>query len=403
MTIVFFSNFINHHQKPIADELYKLTECNYTFVEVTPMYDWLKKSGYSDFSHLPYVLRAWESEENQKKAKQLAKDADVALFGGNDVLEYAVLRAQYRCKISFIVGERWLKRGWINMLSPRLLKFQWYYHTLFHTKPFYRLCSSAFAANDEYKMHSFKNRCYKWGYFTKVETSTENFDFEVTLDASRSEITRLMWCSRYLKWKHPELPILMAERLKKKGYKLELDMYGSGAYYKRARDLAQKCKVNDVVRFCGNIPNDEILLTMREHDIFLFTSDQNEGWGAVANEAMSNGCVLVGSDAIGSTQYLVDDKVNGLLFKSAKKSSGFMKFILRVDEEALDALTNKVEWLFAHPHERKQMAITAYETMKNIWSPENAAKCLISLIENLQLGMGTPFKSGPCSEALPLY
>lgn len=54
MTIVFFSNFINHHQANVADELYKLTNCNYTFVELCPIYEWLLKGGYSDLSSRPY-------------------------------------------------------------------------------------------------------------------------------------------------------------------------------------------------------------------------------------------------------------------------------------------------------------------------------------------------------------
>lgn len=402
MTIVFFSNFINHHQKPVADELYRITGGNYTFVEVNPMYDWLKKGGYSDFSHFPYVLRAWESEENRKKAEELAISSDVALFGGHEVIDYAILRSRSTNKISFVVGERWLKKGWINLFSPRLLKFQWYYHTLFHEKPFYRLCSSAFAANDEYKMFSFKDRCYKWGYFTRVDTPISQQEVKVTQDFSSSDVVPIMWCSRFLKWKHPELPILMAEKLKRKGYRFSLDMYGSGILYDRAITLANKYAVDNIVRFCGNIPNDEILAAMRNHDIFLFTSDQNEGWGAVANEAMSNGCVLVGSDAIGSTQYLVNDKVNGLLFKSANKRSGFTKLTIKVDSIALDSLTEKVEWLLNHPLERKQIAIAAYNNMKNVWSPKNAANNLISLIENLQKGRDTLIEVGPCSKAFPL-
>lgn len=402
MKIVFFSNFINHHQKPVADELYRLTGGNYVFVEVIPLYDWLKSGGYADFSHLPYVLRAWENEENRMKAEQLAVTADVAMFGGPEVINYSILRSRSTNKISFEVGERWFKKGWINLLSPRLLKYQWYYHTLFYKKPFYRLCSSAFAAYDEYKMHSFKNRCYKWGYFTKVDVTVGQTHIEVSGTVSNSEVVSLMWCSRYLKWKHPELPILMAKNLKRKGYHFVIDMYGSGTYYEQATVLAKKCNVEDVVHFNGNMPNDEILLSMRNHDIFLFTSDQNEGWGAVANEAMSNGCVLVGSDAVGSTPYLVADMKNGVLFKSANVNKGFTKSSLKVDDKALDDLTKKVEWLLEHPLERKLMATKAYETMKNIWSPENAAKSLMLLVENLQQGLETPFVSGPCSKAIPI-
>ena len=32
---------------------------------------------------------------------------------------------------------------------------------------------------------------------------------------------------------------------------------------------------------------------MEKADIFLFTSDRREGWGAVANEAMNSACALV--------------------------------------------------------------------------------------------------------------
>ena len=63
MTIVYFSNFINHHQANVSEELYMITNGNYTFVELCAIYDWLVKSGYPDFSGKPYVLQAWKNEE----------------------------------------------------------------------------------------------------------------------------------------------------------------------------------------------------------------------------------------------------------------------------------------------------------------------------------------------------
>lgn len=402
MTITYFSNFMNHHQKLVSDELVKLTAGNYIFVETEPMYDWLKKGGYTDYSDLPYVLCAWKDSESLKKAEELALYSDVAIFGGYTVMDYAILRARKTEKISFEVSERWLKRGWLNLLSPRLLKNQWYYHTLFCKKPFYKLCSSAFGAADQYKLHSYINKCYKWGYFTKVEASGCETKVEASTDVSTSEITPLMWCSRFLMWKHPELPILMAGRLKKKGYHFHLDMYGSGVMYDRSLELSSSFGVEDVISFKGNVPNEQILQAMRAHEIFLFTSDQNEGWGAVANESMSNGCVLVGSDAIGSTPFLVDDGVNGMLFKSSRKDRGFTKSGLRVDDAALDSLTQKVEWLLNRPTERKAMAAEAYKTMSTVWSPANAAENLLQLISDLQQGKDVSIEYGPCSKAFPL-
>lgn len=380
MTIVFVSNFINHHQSLWSDELFKVLLGHYYFVETQKMYDWLKSGGYDDFSSRPYVLQAWKDDASKKKAEELCINADVAIFGA-DSLDYQIMRAKTG-KLSFEVSERWLKKGILNLLSPRLLRNMWYYHTLFRKKPVYKLCSSAYAAGDQYKMFSYKDRCYKWGYFTRVD----DYDIEASLDKRKDAVFRLMWCARFLKWKHPEMAIKLAARLKAKGYAFTLDMYGSGVELERMQLLSRQLDVTDVVRFCGNLPNDQILEQMRCHDIFLFTSDRNEGWGAVANEAMSNGGVLVGSDAIGSVPFLVKDGENGCVFKSCD----------------LDSLMNKVEYLLNNRTEIRRLAVNGYLTMKTVWSPENAARNLMTLIDDLRNGRDTSVADGPCSKALPL-
>lgn len=383
MTIVFFSNFINHHQANVADELYRLTEGNYTFVELCPIYDWLLKGGYSNLSSRPYVLQAWKNQENMDKAITLLYSADVALFSCPEAWKYEVLRAKTG-KLTFDVSERWFKRGLLNLASPRLLKYFWYYHTVFAKHNVYKLCSSAFACNDHYKLHSFKNKCYKWGYFTKVDS---NFTVEALPDVSTSgTLHTLMWCARFLRLKHPEMPIQLAARLKAKNYKFKLAMYGSGVELEKTKRLAKSLGVDDVVSFMGNMPNEEILKVMRQHDIFLFTSDQNEGWGAVANEAMSNGCAIVASDSIGSIPFLVKDGENGCVFKSCD----------------LDSLCNKVEYLLDNDSKRQSIAKNAYYTMRDIWSPRNAAMNFLKLVDDLQNSKGISIEEGPCSKAFPI-
>ena len=95
----------------------------------------------------PYVFRAFESVEAKQEALKISREADVVLFGAES-LEYEVERMRTTAGLAFEVSERWLKRGWVNLLSPRLLKNMWYYHTLFYNKPLYKLCSSAFGAGD---------------------------------------------------------------------------------------------------------------------------------------------------------------------------------------------------------------------------------------------------------------
>lgn len=187
----------------------------------------------------------------------------------------------------------------------------------------------------------------------------------------------------------------MARRLKNKGYRFILDMYGNGEYEIQTRRLAKELEVEDVVRFIGVKPNNELLDDMRRHSIFLLTSDRNEGWGAVANESMSNGCVLVASDGIGSSPYLINDGQTGLSFTSPKQSSSFN----RPDIAALDSLCDKVEYLLANPCKWQDIQSRSTALMQELWNPHIAAERLLILINCLEKGKDSPFVEGPCSKA----
>ena len=163
-------------------------------------------------------------------------------------------------------------------------------------------------------------------------------------------------------------------------------MYGSGKLLKKTRETCESLGLGDVISFLGNIPNSELMLQMRQHNIFVLTSDKQEGWGVVANEAMSNGCVFVGSDEAGSVPSLVRDKINGCIFKA----------------NDFDSLERTVLWIINHPEEFPVIAKKAYETMSEVWSPRVGACRLLKLIDSLQKGEDTPFVSGPCSKQYPI-
>lgn len=391
MKITFYSLILNNHQVNVADELWELTEHQYCFVELANLQAEHRKGDSHDYSDRAYLLKAWESEEAYNKAMDLALTAECCVFSG--VLSLPFQKARMKAGLlSFDMSERWLKRGIMNLFSPAIFKMFWAYHVWkWAKKPIYKLCCSTFAAADQYRVGTYKEKCYKWGYFTRVE----EYEIEPIYHETDHAITSIMWCARYLKCKHPELPVLMAQRLKAKGYQFRLDMYGSGEYENRTKSLVEKLNVADVVTFVGSKPNEELLQDMRKHDIFIFTSDRNEGWGAVANESMANGCALVASDVIGSSPYLIKDGENGLMFKGPESSSGFDA----PDEVALGSLCEKVEWLLDNPSKMGTIQLNAVRQMRDLWNPHIAAIRLLELIECLKNGKDTIFHDGPCSKA----
>lgn len=382
MKFVFITNLVHHHQIPIADEFYKILGDDYVYIATESLPEWLIRGGYDPTIARPYIVRAYENEQQKELAIKSAKEAEVVVTCVKD--DFYIQDRLNSNKLTFRVAERYFKsRPWY---FPNLVTWLRFYrkHFSYRNKSLYMLAASAYTANDVYHMHCYKDRVYKWGYFTKVD----NYPIESLLKlmySSISTVPKLMWCSRFLDWKHPELPIQLANRLKSRGYHFSIDMYGSGTKFDKMRHLATKLGVNDVIIFQGNLPNDEILHQMKSHEIFLFTSDKGEGWGAVLNEAMSNGCAVVVSDMIGSAPYLVKHKENGLIFKTGN----------------IESFAEQVEFLLDHPYERIRLAKNAIITMRNMWSPTVAVERLLYLCNNILDNKDTDYSEGPCSKAYP--
>lgn len=388
MKLVIYSNFLNIHQVPVMDELYKLLGEDFRFVATLHRNEKMLKGG-EDYSTRPYCILAARSYSAHDEALYLAREADVCVFGACSQ-EYAVERAITNPqRLSFEMGERWLKHGWLTIGSPMFRQWLINYYRYFHKANFHKLCCSSFAAADDESMHAYKGRHYKWGYFTSVEKQ----DLEISAyHVSAKKKVRILWCARFLAWKHPELVVELASRLKSDGYDFAIDMYGDEGQQAKhdkvySRDkLARLIKglcVDDVVTLMGKRSNPEILEAMRNGDIFLLTSDRLEGWGAVANESMANGCVLVASDCVGSTGYLIRGNETGIIFKS----------------QCIDSLYESVKFLLDNPEERERIAKAGRRSMVELWNPENAAKSLLQLIADLQAGKKTSIKNGPCSVA----
>lgn len=376
MTFTFLTNLVNHHQIHVADELYKQLGNNYVYVAFEPLPDWLKKGGYSEIDR-PYILRAYESEKNLAKAKHLAYHSDVVMIGSASD-SYVKQRLEEN-KVTFHYSERWFKDGYYHLLSPRAWWHYYRYHMRFRNKRSYMLCASAFTAPDVSKVFAYPDKCFKWGYFTQVE----DLDIGFSLERRRASTVKILWVARFLSWKHPERMLQLCRYLKERNYNFEINMIGGGELFEKIEVEIKKQNLSEKIHLLGNMPNAKVCEVMRRHHIFCFTSDRNEGWGAVLNEAMSNGCCPVASDEIGSVPFLIEDGKNGLIYR----------------QNSTESFYRCVEGLIQDTTRREDLASQAYRTMKELWSPQNAARNLLMLSESALEGNICEIKEGPCSKA----
>ena len=246
----------------------------------------------------------------------------------------------------------------------------------------YLLCASAYTASD-YALHgAFIGKSYRWGYFPETK------EYDIYQLNARKNPTKLLWCGRFLDWKHPEVALAIAKRLKEKGYSFELKLIGNGPMEAELKQRVLEDGLSACVRFLGVMSTDAVREQMESAGIYLFTSDFHEGWGAVLNEAMNSGCAVVSSHAIGSVPFLIKHGENGLIYHNGNT----------------DELYGQIKSLLDHPEQQRQLGVNAYQTIHQMWNAKNAAQRLLALVEQIQLrGQCDLYEEGPCSRASVIW
>lgn len=376
MKLAFFSNFLNHHQLPFCLEMQKKLGDDYTFVAFEPVPQDRIKLGYYDLNEsYGFVVRAYESKDNEILAERLAREVDILILGSAPE-KYLKERAELG-KLSFLYSERIYKTGVKHMFSPSFIMELLDEYKPYRNKPVYLLCAGAYVAKDYAFLGNFVGKTYKWGYFPEFV----EYNVKELLDNKPKDKVHILWVGRFLDWKHPELAIEVAYRLKKDKYDFVLDMIGEGSQEDKVRDLIDCYKLKDYVNLLGPKHPDEVRKKMVHSHIFLFTSDRNEGWGAVLNEAMNSACAVVANKAIGSVPFLIKGRWNGLWYKGKNVKNIYKLVKLLVDNEDL----------------RVKLANNAYSTIANEWNAGIASERIIALSEKILENGCCNISGGICS------
>ena len=306
------------------------------------------------------------------------------MFGGVEDENYIRPRLQAG-KIVIRASERLYREGQWKAISPRGLKKKHEDHTQYKDAPVYLLCHGAYVASDFQIIKAYPNKKFKWGYFPEVkEYNLDSLFFrKLHLDEKGNTCVRILWAGRFLKLKHPEYAINIARYLKKEKVSFHLDMVGGGEMDEKLRAMTKKYKLEQEVTFHGYQQPKNVRRFMEEADIFLFTSNYLEGWGAVLNESMNSACAVVAGHGIGAVPFLIQDGKNGLVYKNGRYVE-FRDEVLRLAKD---------EKL------RRELGVHAYETITKEWNPREAANRLYTFCEGLLNGKVIPQESGPLSIA----
>lgn len=378
MIITFYSNYLTHHQIPFCNALNSMGEVQFFFVSTQPMEEERRTGGWEFKEVYPYELCAFESNEKEQMAEELAIDSDVVIIGSAPEKYVEIRMKSAEKKLTFRYSERIYKRGRWRVLSPRGMWVRYKTYFRYIDKPLYMLCASSYTAGDLAMLGSYLGRCYKWGYFPE----TKRYD-DIEGVVERKEQNAILWAGRLIGWKHPEMAIEVAKRLKDEGLVFHLNIVGDGPLRKNLQKDIEINGLQENVSLLGSVPAAEVRKYMEASSLFLSTSDQNEGWGAVVNEAMNSGCAVVVSKAVGAAGFLICDDNNGLTFRSGD----------------IDELYNKVKQLLQDNDKEKALGREAYTTITDLWCAEIAAHRFVATAKSILSGRREFFSSGPCSKA----
>ena len=376
MKITFVSNYINHHQIPLANEIYAHLGEEYHFIQTEPMEEDRVKMGWgAELNDIPYLLYYYETPE---KCKQLIMESDVVIFGGVEDESYISSRLE-KGLFTIRYSERIYKEGQWKMVSPRGLLKKYNDHVRYRNNQVYLLCTGGYVSDDFRLIGAYPEKMLKWGYFVEKY----NYDLEqLFAKKNAKEEPVILWVGRMIPLKHPEYALYMAAKLKKQNKKFKLRFIGEGELKGKLLELTQDLGVEDCVEFREFMEPKKVREEMEAADILLMTSNRIEGWGAVVNEAMNAGCVVVAGHIVGSVPYLIKHEENGLIFKAKNKNS----------------LTNEVFKIIDNTSYRNKLGRAAYETVNKLWNPQTAAKRLIEFCTNPKVDR---YKEGPCAKEIP--
>lgn len=321
MTFALYTNSISPHQLPLARELVKaLGADNYRYVYMEELSPGRAELGWNA-EREPWLLR-----HGTEEAWEWLRNADVVMMQHPrdwDLFEGRLKRG----KTCLYASERWFKPislvgkiksgscalemdGRLRMMVPAYRRMARRFVELATKYDNFKVLSvGVWAKRDFLWLGLPEDRLVDWGYFVEKSLVVSRQSLVVSrqsLVGSRQSLVgsrqtlKLLWVGRMIGWKRVDT-IVRAVAAAAKTRDVALTLVGNGPERMSLERLAKRLGVDGRVKFVTNVPIDEVRALMRQNDVYVLSSDGQEGWGAALSEALAEGMEVIGTFEAGSS------------------------------------------------------------------------------------------------------
>ena len=317
MKIAYYTDSISEHQMPVALKLVeKYGEGNFRYFYLNDRAAHRKQMMGKDAAKCPWTRKISEAKE---EFHQWTQEADVlyTIFREPNLFEKRIAKG----KLTFYMSERWFKppTGFLRLLHPRYFNMARRIVSCFESGLVFYFPTGLIAARDMVRLHSFLKGNWQ-SVFGRIKLDYERFAGGMVhgypwmrmwgyfVDASEQHTTRhnknmplrVLWVGRFLKLKRVDTII----KAVKSTPDVELDIYGTGDQEKSLKAMSSSC---ERISFHGVIPLSEVREQMRQHDVYVMSSNGFDGWGAIVSEAIEEGMTVLGTYECGASATLLPD------------------------------------------------------------------------------------------------
>lgn len=220
-------------------------------------------------------------------------------------------------------SERWFKPplGIFRLFHPRYFVSSWKFVRLLSNPKFFYLAQGIHAARDMARLIGLFHgkllclfrapklefermpggrivgyeKIWIWGYFV------DPADKEQDVIRQFHSPLKILWVGRMVDWKRTITIIDAVKRLEN----VALTVVGEGPEEARLKSAAKGCRN---IQFHKFVKADQVRALMREHDVYILSSDGEEGWGATLNEAMEEGMCVFGTYEAGASATMLSEE-----------------------------------------------------------------------------------------------